>query len=93
MYTYNVKCLLLKFYLFFFESTCLWDILLGPVFQLALFCNFKIASGREEKAKIFGPKNSKINNLQLANKKKNNNKYITIFTLGPGVHFLLSIFC
>ena len=92
MYTYNVKCLLLKFYFIFcFESTCLWDILLGPVFQLALFCNFKIASGREEKAKIFGPKNSKINNLQLANKKKKNN-YITIFTRRPGVHFLLSIF-
>lgn len=60
-----------NFNFFLFWGTCLWDILLGPVFQLALFCNFKTASGREEKAKIFEPKNSKINNPQLANKKKN----------------------
>ena len=55
-------------FFFSFESTCLWDIFLGQYSNWLYFVTLKQLV--EEKAKIFEPKNSKINHSQLANKKK-----------------------
>lgn len=42
-----------NFYLLFsFKGTCLWDVSLGLVFKLALFSNFKTASGRERRLRF-----------------------------------------